>query len=867
MSKVIKVLYTLILVACLLLPVIPVIAAGNTYYVAKTGSDSNNGTTLATAWKTIQKAAATMTAGDTVYVKAGVYNEQITPANSGSSGNYITYQAYPGDTVVIDGTGIDMGVNLNETWADGLVKIWNKSYLIFDGFEIYNADTHGSDGVTIYAQDGSSCNYITLQNLKIHKTGRSGIDFVTSGPSGTGRHYNMTVYNCEIYDTNYAMDQEAISMSHVEGGEVSYCTVYEMYNNGSYRQQGIDVKDSSEDVLVHHNEVYTCSVGIYIDSAVSATVYNNIIHNTTNSGPGIMIGNETTTTGNLTYSIYNNIVYSCPMLFATNDNDTDTTWHWVLSLVNNTFYDFQVGGPGAIAITVTDATFSSSVIRNNIFCDDQTGYSINLLYTEQTPSNITIDHNSYYNPGGVATATRLGTNYVTTNPLMTDPTDNDFTLQSTSPCIDAGSSTLAPATDYDGEDRPQGSVDDIGAYEYVAESSTYTPGVYTQPITVKNANSSLFTYQSLLATFGTTNLITGGYISSTGLDTRVKDGSTELKHMLTNDKILFVVPSLAANTTKNLTFSSGNTPLTSFPIIVGEGGYITTTDNAALEPGDRFKLIIALYLPAKDCFIFNKDDSIAELYDYSERELSVVVGDYETPDYILTATSVEPGEHVIKIDITYTESSSEEVVIYPASAGDYQNIPDEYPDGADHHLILESYTVPYDNYVIFPNTGASDLYVFDEPVGLVSLDAVDISFWFAANYPFSSFRYLIKMPGYSLWQSESVDPYGSMSFGTPVYKHRELLTNPVTGNAWQLSDLTGIQFGIYADRYSGSIAALQMYATLSAGLSVPYINFYVDDMETPEDSEILTAAIPDTAADWVWYPDPYFNYIKLETGN
>ena len=56
---------------------------GTTYYVAKTGSDSNPGTE-AQPWLTIQKAANTMVAGDTVYIKQGTYTEQVIPQNSGS---------------------------------------------------------------------------------------------------------------------------------------------------------------------------------------------------------------------------------------------------------------------------------------------------------------------------------------------------------------------------------------------------------------------------------------------------------------------------------------------------------------------------------------------------------------------------------------------------------------------------------------------------------------------------------------------------------------------------------------------------------------------------------------------------------------
>ena len=61
----------------------------------------------------------------------------------------------------------------------------------------------------------------------------------------------------------------------------------------------------------------------------------------------------------------------------------------------------------------------------------------------------------------------MGTDYVSGyDPQLTSPT-SDFTLQTTSPAIDAGSSVGAPSTDFAGNARPQGSGYDIGAYECI----------------------------------------------------------------------------------------------------------------------------------------------------------------------------------------------------------------------------------------------------------------------------------------------------------------------------------------------------------------------------------------------------------------
>jgi len=80
-------------------------ALASTYYVATNGLDTAAGT-LAAPFQTISKAASVMVAGDTCYVRGGTYRESVTPANSGTAGNPITYQAYANEAVTISGAEI-----------------------------------------------------------------------------------------------------------------------------------------------------------------------------------------------------------------------------------------------------------------------------------------------------------------------------------------------------------------------------------------------------------------------------------------------------------------------------------------------------------------------------------------------------------------------------------------------------------------------------------------------------------------------------------------------------------------------------------------------------------------------------------------
>jgi hypothetical protein len=93
-------------------------AAG--YYVAMDGNDANSGTSTSTPFATIQKAADSMVAGDTCYIRGGTYHEEVVIRNlSGASGNPITFTAYEHESVVMDGT-----VELSGVWMQHTNEIY-----------------------------------------------------------------------------------------------------------------------------------------------------------------------------------------------------------------------------------------------------------------------------------------------------------------------------------------------------------------------------------------------------------------------------------------------------------------------------------------------------------------------------------------------------------------------------------------------------------------------------------------------------------------------------------------------------------------------------------------------------------------------
>jgi alpha-N-arabinofuranosidase len=88
------------------------------YHVAPLGVDTNAGT-LDQPFRTIQRAAEVMQAGDTCYIRAGVYREWIKPPRGGvSEDRRITYAAYPGELPEIKGS------ERIATWSQTTGQVW-----------------------------------------------------------------------------------------------------------------------------------------------------------------------------------------------------------------------------------------------------------------------------------------------------------------------------------------------------------------------------------------------------------------------------------------------------------------------------------------------------------------------------------------------------------------------------------------------------------------------------------------------------------------------------------------------------------------------------------------------------------------------
>ena len=180
------VLYAAIFVVVALLAPSLAGQTGATYFVSKSGNDSNSGA-MGSPWLTIQHAANTVRAGATVYVFGGVYNESVNFPASGTAPAPIVFQSYPGQTAVIDGTGVSCcSSNGGGNGVQGLINIVNQSYLTISGFEIRNYTTNRQNDVpTGVWITGSGTGIRILNNLVHH---------ITTTSEANGNAFGISVY-------------------------------------------------------------------------------------------------------------------------------------------------------------------------------------------------------------------------------------------------------------------------------------------------------------------------------------------------------------------------------------------------------------------------------------------------------------------------------------------------------------------------------------------------------------------------------------------------------------------------------------------------------------------------------------------------
>jgi hypothetical protein len=157
-----------------------------------------------------------------------------------------------------------------------------------------------------------------------------------------------------------------------------------------------------------------------------------------------------------------------------------------VAINNNTFYGIMPVRTYCISVE-TDFDVNNFKILNNIY-STANGSLYFYIQPNASATNILIDYDLDYNAGDIYISypgftSILSPNSIhNTDPLLTDPANGDFTLQSDSPCINRGidnsTDPSVPTDDFIGTHRPNSVHTDIGAYEYIFPIPPVPPPPY-----------------------------------------------------------------------------------------------------------------------------------------------------------------------------------------------------------------------------------------------------------------------------------------------------------------------------------------------------------------------------------------------------
>lgn len=516
-----------------------------TYYVSTSGNDANNGA-QSTPFATISHAAGIVQAGDTVYVRGGVYNGLVRISSKGTSAAHIAFRAYPGELPVIDGTGTAASTDL--------VVFSSAQYVDFSGFEVRNGT---KIGICIYP--GS---FLTISGNNVHNNVRNGIwaGYSTFGTTSDITITGNTVTNNVLENQNHTMSggwAQAVGTQNANRVTITNNKIYD--NDG----EGIAFV-LSDGGVAKGNEVYdNYSVEIYLDNAQTTTVDGNLAYSTGNSryyrggypASGIGTANESYSTTNPlnTLTIVNNIVSNSKYGFYYS-NEANGGGLQNVTVANNTFYK------GAVSLLwIASAAHSGSFVENNVF--DQVGNTM----TNVAGAGVTYRNNDWY--GGTA-GSAAGAGDVIADPRLANPggfTAADYKLTVGSPVVAAGLTVSNVTTDYFG--APRSVAYDLGAHQLGSTNlDTIAPSVPAS-LTATAASSSAMT---LVWTPSTDNVGVSGYqiyrngalIASTGATTYSDGGLTASTQYSYTVKAYDAAgnASAASNTATSSTFPSGVMP-------------------------------------------------------------------------------------------------------------------------------------------------------------------------------------------------------------------------------------------------------------------------------------------------------------------
>jgi len=230
------------------------------YYLSPTGSDINSGT-ISSPFYSLHKLASVISPGQTAYMRGGNYNYTLESQMdltglSGTSGNYITIQNYPGENPVVCPNSSSWN-STNFPYNLGIFMS-NCNYIHLKGLEITGFSEWSSGGQEVgLAMEGNS-NYNILEQIKYHDNGFPMFIAIQPTDNTAGHGTGNQLINCDFYRNNtpYTLYTGYAPWSSADGidfytnsGTVSYirgCRAWDNSDDGfdCLGSQGLMIYDS-----------------------------------------------------------------------------------------------------------------------------------------------------------------------------------------------------------------------------------------------------------------------------------------------------------------------------------------------------------------------------------------------------------------------------------------------------------------------------------------------------------------------------------------------------------------------------------------------------------------------------------------------
>ncbi len=356
--------------------------------------------------------------------------------------------------------------------------------------------------------DGTNSSNNVIDNCILRDV-QWGIRVLTTGAGN--KILNSVVYNTQ---------DDGIYIKDVPDIEIGYCHIYnvnlkynvntdESYSAGDNIQIG---STNNHNFYIHHNILDHSSTGNKFCFIAYGVNYNGIFEYNT------LIGNRTKntsciylhpTTGSVSVR-YNSIsdgnygMYSYVSdlkvyynKFIQNRVAISVLTNYNLRAENNVFYN-------QTSNVITSGSNTSIVSKNNIF------YIVSGTKVYTTSGSVVSNNNTFNTQSsgflnGHSTlaawisATGQDQNSILADPRFVNPTSRDFTLQPTSPCINAGSN-CGYNKDFYGTTVPQGQTADIGHFEFPSTNINNPPVINNQIFNVAENSSANTTVGTVIAT-------------------------------------------------------------------------------------------------------------------------------------------------------------------------------------------------------------------------------------------------------------------------------------------------------------------------------------------------------------------------------